>query len=111
VRDDVSVDSETFLVTEFVNLKIKPVQSYEGAHRDRVCVCVYRAECSYVYEYLRLYCVSKKMWSDPSLTYHSKQELCATNCLFKCIRACIILIFELSFELSLSEKIPAINSP
>jgi hypothetical protein len=24
-----------------------------------MCVCVYRGECSYVYEYLRLYCVSK----------------------------------------------------
>jgi hypothetical protein len=23
--------------------------------------CVYRDECSYVYEYLRLYCVSKKI--------------------------------------------------
>jgi hypothetical protein len=32
VEDDVSVNSETLLVTDFVNLKIK-----SGAHTDRVC--------------------------------------------------------------------------
>jgi hypothetical protein len=35
---DVSVDSDTFLVTDFVNLKIKSVQSFGGAHRNRVCM-------------------------------------------------------------------------
>jgi hypothetical protein len=25
-----------------------------------MCACIYRGECSYIYEYLRLYCVSKK---------------------------------------------------
>jgi hypothetical protein len=60
VRDDVFVDSETLLVTDFVNLKIKPTQSFKGAHSDRVCVYIHRAECSYVYEYLCLYYVSKK---------------------------------------------------
>jgi hypothetical protein len=58
VRDDVSVDSEILLMIDFVNLKIKPTQSFRGAHRDRVCVHKYG--CSYVYEYLCLYCVSKK---------------------------------------------------
>jgi hypothetical protein len=60
VRDDVSVDSEILLMIDFVNLKIKPTQSFRGAHRDRVCVCVHKYGCSYVYEYLCLYCVSKK---------------------------------------------------
>jgi hypothetical protein len=55
---DVPVDSDTLLMTDFVNLKIKSAQSFEGAHRGRVCVCVHRGECSYVYKYLRLYCVS-----------------------------------------------------
>jgi hypothetical protein len=41
VGGDVPVDSETFLVTDFVNLKIKSAQSYEGAHRGRVCVYVF----------------------------------------------------------------------
>jgi hypothetical protein len=38
VRGSVSIDSETFLVTDFVNLKIKSTQSFEVTHRDRVCV-------------------------------------------------------------------------
>jgi hypothetical protein len=41
VRGDVPVDSEALLVTDFVNLKIKPAQSFEGAHRSRVCVHVF----------------------------------------------------------------------
>jgi hypothetical protein len=61
VGGDVSIDSEALLVTDFVNLKIKPAQSFRGTHRDRVCVCVHRNECSYVYKYLHLYCVSKKI--------------------------------------------------
>jgi hypothetical protein len=37
----VSIDSEALLVTDFVNLKIKPAQSFEGAHRGRMCVRVF----------------------------------------------------------------------
>jgi hypothetical protein len=41
VGDDVPVDSKVLLVTDFVNLKIKPTQSFEGAHMGRVCVRVF----------------------------------------------------------------------
>jgi hypothetical protein len=41
VRDDVPVDSETLLVTDFINLKIKLSQFFEGANRGRVCVRVF----------------------------------------------------------------------
>jgi hypothetical protein len=41
VGDDVPVDSETHLVTDFVNLKIKSAQFFECAHRGRVCVRVF----------------------------------------------------------------------
>jgi hypothetical protein len=41
VRDDVSVNNEAFLVTDFVNLKIKSAQSFRGGHTDRVCVRVF----------------------------------------------------------------------
>jgi hypothetical protein len=41
VVGDVSVDSETFLMTDFVNLKIKPTQSFGCAHKDRVCVYMF----------------------------------------------------------------------
>jgi hypothetical protein len=61
MRCDVPVDSETLLVTDFVNLKIKPAQSFGGAYMSRVCVCIYMGECSYVYEYLHLSCISKKI--------------------------------------------------
>jgi hypothetical protein len=59
VGDDVPVDSKSFLVTDLVNLKMKSVKSFRCAYRSRVCVCVHRGEHSYVYEYLRLYCVSQ----------------------------------------------------
>jgi hypothetical protein len=34
-------DVPTFLVTDFMNLKIKPIQSFKCAHMDRVCVRVF----------------------------------------------------------------------
>jgi hypothetical protein len=41
VKGDVPVDSETLLVTDFVNLKIKPAQSFKNTHSDRVCAYVF----------------------------------------------------------------------
>jgi hypothetical protein len=41
VGGDVPVDSETLLVIDFMNLKIKPAQSFRCAHRGRVCVRVF----------------------------------------------------------------------
>jgi hypothetical protein len=41
VGGDVPVNSETLLVTNFVNLKIKPAQSFECAHKGRVCMRVF----------------------------------------------------------------------
>jgi hypothetical protein len=38
---DVPVDSDAFLVTGFVNFKIKSAQSFRGAHRARMCVRVF----------------------------------------------------------------------
>jgi hypothetical protein len=40
VEDDVSVDSEILLVTDFVNLKIKSAQSFKYANRGRVYIHV-----------------------------------------------------------------------
>jgi hypothetical protein len=37
VGGDVPVDSDALLVTDFVNLKIKPTQSFEVAHKDMMC--------------------------------------------------------------------------
>jgi hypothetical protein len=41
VEGDVPVDSEALLVTDFVNLKIKPTQSFRCVYRGRVCVRVF----------------------------------------------------------------------
>jgi hypothetical protein len=62
VIGDIPVDSETFLVTDFVNLKIKPSQSFRDAHRDRMCMHVFIEVIIhiYIYKYLCLYCVLKK---------------------------------------------------
>jgi hypothetical protein len=40
VGNNVSIDSETFLMTNFVNLKIKSAQYFKGAHRNRLCVFI-----------------------------------------------------------------------
>jgi hypothetical protein len=38
VGGDVPVNSDALLVTNFMNLKIKPAQSFKCAHRDSMCV-------------------------------------------------------------------------
>jgi hypothetical protein len=58
---NVSVDSETLLVTDFVNLKIKSAQSFRCAHRDRLCVRVFVGVSAR--EYLCLYCIFKKRFN------------------------------------------------
>jgi hypothetical protein len=40
-------------MTDFMNLKIKPAQSFEDVRYD-MYTYVYKGECLYVYEYLRL---------------------------------------------------------
>jgi hypothetical protein len=41
VGGDVPVDSDTLLMTDFVNLKIKPAQFFGGARRGRIYVRVF----------------------------------------------------------------------
>jgi hypothetical protein len=41
VGDNIFIDSETLLMTDFMNLKIKLAQSFERTHKDRMCVCSY----------------------------------------------------------------------
>jgi hypothetical protein len=41
VRDDISVDNEILLLTDFVNLKIKSTQSFEYAYNGRICMHVF----------------------------------------------------------------------
>jgi hypothetical protein len=46
---DVSIDSETLLMTDFVDLKIKPTQFFRGAHRVRMCVRVFIGVDAHMY--------------------------------------------------------------
>jgi hypothetical protein len=39
VGGDVIIDNETFLVTDFINLRIKLAQSFRVAHRGRMNMC------------------------------------------------------------------------
>jgi hypothetical protein len=49
VRGDIFVDSEVFMVTSSI-LRFNPLaQSSGGAHKNRVCICVYRNECMRIY--------------------------------------------------------------
>jgi hypothetical protein len=41
VGDNVPVNSEVFLVTDFVNLNIKLAQFFRCAHRNKMCIYVY----------------------------------------------------------------------
>jgi hypothetical protein len=52
VGGDVPVNSETLLVTDFVNLKIKSTQSFKDAHR---------IECAYIYINICVWSVFKKI--------------------------------------------------
>jgi hypothetical protein len=49
VGDDAPIDSKTLLVTDFINLKIKPAQFFMGVHRDRVYVHVFIEVSAHMY--------------------------------------------------------------
>jgi cytochrome bd-type quinol oxidase subunit 2 len=60
VGGDVPVDSETLLVADFVNLKIKPAQSFEYTHRDRMYVYVFIGVSVHMYINIYVYTVFLK---------------------------------------------------
>jgi hypothetical protein len=57
MRCDVPVNSETLLVADFINLKIMPAQSFEGDHRDRVCVRMFIGMNTHMYMSICVYTV------------------------------------------------------
>jgi hypothetical protein len=57
---DISVNNEVILVTDFINLNIKPDQSFKDVHRDIVCVHLFIRMSAHIYKYLRLSRVSKE---------------------------------------------------
>jgi hypothetical protein len=72
---DVSVDSEVLLVTDFMNLKIKPAQSFRGAHRGRMYVRVFigvnASTCMSIYvctAFLKKNCTNEPWFSTGKIT-------------------------------------------
>jgi hypothetical protein len=49
-------------LTDFINLNIKSTQSFRCVYSGMVCmyVCIYRIECSFMYKYMCLYCMTTK---------------------------------------------------
>jgi hypothetical protein len=41
VEGDIPVDSKELLITDFVNLKIKPTQYFKDAHNNRIYIYIY----------------------------------------------------------------------
>jgi hypothetical protein len=71
VGDAVFIDSETLLVllvTDFVNLKIKSVQSFKCAHKNKIYVRIFILVSAH--KYLHLYCVCQEKKSNITHLYH-----------------------------------------
>jgi hypothetical protein len=56
VIDDVPVDSE-ILFNRLCKSQDQADTVFRGAHRVMVYMCIYRSECSFVYEYMYLYII------------------------------------------------------
>jgi hypothetical protein len=57
MRGDVPVDSDVFLMIDFVNLKIKSTQFFRYAHRGRIRVHVFIRVSAYMYMSIYVYTV------------------------------------------------------
>jgi hypothetical protein len=61
VRGNIPVDSKTPVVTSSISRSDLPAQSFEGAHRGRVCVCAFIGMSAYACMWaLALHLVSQK---------------------------------------------------
>jgi hypothetical protein len=52
---DVPVDSESLLMTDFINLKIKPTQSFRGNNMGRTYVYIFIEVNAHIYVYIYIY--------------------------------------------------------
>jgi hypothetical protein len=74
VGDNVSIDNETLLMTDFVNLKIKSTQSFKVIHRGRMRVRVFIKMSNRTYiNICVLYCASQQKkstcWNQKNVVY------------------------------------------
>jgi hypothetical protein len=73
------IDSEIFLVTDFLNLKIKLTQSFKSTRINRIYIYIYKNIYSYIYKYVSLYCISEnRCWYGPGPAPRSTPSHSAT---------------------------------
>jgi hypothetical protein len=60
VGGDVPIDNETFLMTDFINLKIKSAQSFGCAHKSMICVRIFIGINVHTYMSIYIYTVFLK---------------------------------------------------
>jgi hypothetical protein len=60
VRGDILVDSDVFLMTDFVNLKIKSTQSFGCAHIGKMCVHIFIGVSAHIHINIYIYTVFLK---------------------------------------------------
>jgi hypothetical protein len=60
VRDDVPVDSETLLMVNFINLEIKPTQSFKNDHKDKIHIHVFIGVSAHTYINICVYIIFLK---------------------------------------------------
>jgi hypothetical protein len=78
MRGDIPVDSDVLLMTDFINLKIKPTQSFRSAYKSKMDVRVFIEVNTHTYisiyvcsvflkkEWLFRWCLSQSIKSDYS---------------------------------------------
>jgi hypothetical protein len=52
VIGDIFIDSETLLMIDFINLKIKSTQSFKYTHKNKMYIYIFIKNYSYIYKYL-----------------------------------------------------------
>jgi hypothetical protein len=77
VGDDIPVDNESLLVTDFVNLKIKSAQFFRCTHRGRVCVRVFIGVSAHMYMSI---CVCTVFLKKTMVSYYDALEYVIMCC-------------------------------
>jgi hypothetical protein len=72
VRGDVPIDSETLLLTDFMNLKIKPTQFFKDTHRGMMCMCMFIVVSAHTCINIYVYTIFLKKSLSITKSHHEK---------------------------------------
>jgi hypothetical protein len=98
VEDIIFINSETLLMIDFIHLKIKSIQSFRGAHRNRIYVHVFTGVSTHICMSMYVYMVflRKNTLSSPRPNFFLERtkKIVALQCLCtiesgrtQCVRA------------------------